>query len=116
MPWTIVRIEQVAPDIKDLTTNGLFSVGDIKNDEWFQNRAFSSSNGLRSIIYMSQSSNGSKTYRYNIYFREQSGGTKKPTKKRVKVNGKNHIVYEGQRGGQYIKQNGGFVNIKSIKS
>ena len=40
---------------------------------------------------------------------------KKATSKRIQIGKKQQIVYEGPRGGQYVKQNGGFVPIHSIK-
>ena len=43
-----------------------------------------------------------------------NGGGKKPTKKRVVVKGKPKVVYKGPRGGEYIKQNGGFVSLKTL--
>lgn len=39
---------------------------------------------------------------------------KKATSKRVKVGGAERVVYEGPRGGQYIKMNGGFLNLKEL--
>jgi hypothetical protein len=45
---------------------------------------------------------------------DQEKSTKKPTQKRVKVGGKERVVYEGPRGGEYIKQNGGFVSLKKL--
>lgn len=49
----------------------------------------------------------------------QDGGkkksTKKATKKRVEVKGKKRVVYEGKRGGEYIKEGGKFVSLKSCK-
>lgn len=39
---------------------------------------------------------------------------KKATTKRVKVNGRVHVVYKGSRGGEYIKHNGSFVSLKNI--
>ena len=39
---------------------------------------------------------------------------KKATSKRVKVGGAERVVYEGPRGGEYIKMNGGFVNLKEL--
>jgi hypothetical protein len=40
--------------------------------------------------------------------------TKKPTDKRVKVGHKEKVAYEGLRGGEYIKQNGGYVSLKKL--
>jgi hypothetical protein len=44
----------------------------------------------------------------------KSTNTKKATNRRVKVGAVDRVVYEGPRGGQYIKMNGGFVNLKSL--
>lgn len=49
---------------------------------------------------------------FNI--RNITEGGKKPTKKRVVVKGKPKVVYKGPRGGEYIKQNGGFVSLKTL--
>jgi hypothetical protein len=45
---------------------------------------------------------------------DQKKSTKKPTQKRIKVGGKDRVVYEGPRGGEYIKQGGGFVSLKKL--
>lgn len=41
-----------------------------------------------------------------------TGGNKIATTKRIQIGRSNRIVYEGINGGQYIKQNGGFVRLK----
>ena len=41
--------------------------------------------------------------------------SKSATSEKIKVNGRMAVVYEGQRGGKYIKTNGEFVSVKSIK-
>jgi hypothetical protein len=43
------------------------------------------------------------------------GSRKKATKKRVKVGGNERVVYEGPRGGEYVKMNGGYVSLKQVK-
>jgi hypothetical protein len=45
-----------------------------------------------------------------------NAGGKLPTTKRVKVGGNIRIVYQGKRGGEYIKMNGGFVSLAQLKS
>jgi hypothetical protein len=39
----------------------------------------------------------------------------KTTSKRIKVDGRERVVYEGPRGGKYIKQNGTFISLKQLK-
>lgn len=55
-----------------------------------------------------------------VYYRIINEGgkkisTKKITTKRIKVGNVNKIVYKGSRGGEYIKMNGKFINLKEIK-
>lgn len=40
---------------------------------------------------------------------------KKETKEKVMVQGRSRIVYTGSKGGKYIKMNGGFVRLNSLK-
>lgn len=42
------------------------------------------------------------------------GGGKKKTKKSVMVGKVKRVIYEGPRGGQYIKQNGGYVALRTV--
>lgn len=44
----------------------------------------------------------------------QTGGGKKKTKKSVMVGKSKRVIYEGPRGGQYIKQNGGYVALRTV--
>lgn len=46
----------------------------------------------------------------------QAGGRKKYTKtdKHVTVKNRKHVVYQGQRGGSYIKSGGKYVSLRSI--
>jgi hypothetical protein len=44
-----------------------------------------------------------------------AGGGKLPTNKRVQLGGNTRIVYQGKRGGEYIKMSGGFVSLAEAK-
>lgn len=46
--------------------------------------------------------------------KKKKDGKKVKTEKRVKVGCQNKIVYEGPKGGKYIKQNGGFISLKDL--
>lgn len=45
---------------------------------------------------------------------QTGGGGKKKTKKSVMVGKVKRVIYEGPRGGQYIKQNGGYVALRTV--
>lgn len=45
---------------------------------------------------------------------DHSGGRKAKTQKKVKVQGKERVVYKGTRGGEYVKIGGAFKSLKSI--
>lgn len=42
------------------------------------------------------------------------GGSKKRTQKKIKVQGKERVVYKGPRGGEYVKVGGAFKSLKSL--
>lgn len=46
--------------------------------------------------------------------KKKEGKKVKKTAERVKVGCQNKVVYEGPKGGKYIKQNGGFVSLKDL--
>ena len=45
----------------------------------------------------------------------QPGGFPTKTNKRVMVGGKSRVVYQGKRGGEYIKQAGSFMSLNKLK-
>lgn len=42
-------------------------------------------------------------------------GGKRPTKQRIQMGGRSAIVYEGARGGKYVKKGGEFVSLSALK-
>jgi hypothetical protein len=53
------------------------------------------------------------TWVRNLHPNNMGGGSiPKPSTQRVLINGRNHIIYIGPRGGKYIKQAGRFVTYK----
>ena len=48
--------------------------------------------------------------------RAQNAGRKyKKTGQKVKVGNRDRVVYEGVRGGKYVKMNGGMKSLKSLE-
>ena len=42
-------------------------------------------------------------------------GGKRPTKQRIQMGGRSAVVYEGTRGGKYVKKGGEFVSLSALK-
>lgn len=67
----------------------------------------------RVIDYLKSQGGGARR-RVNKSSKTPSNG-KKATSKRVNVSGKERVVYEGSRGGQYVKMSGNYVSLKELK-
>jgi hypothetical protein len=89
-----------------------------KNSEIKQlNELFMKNRALNDLLeeavkeVLSPKTGGKKTYKT-----KDSVNTKyTPTKQKIRIGSVERVVYQGPRGGKYIRKNGQYLNIKSLK-
>lgn len=99
---TINSIEEVTTHVKANDT--LIRAVDISTGEDLINKA----NGILHTEY------GNEKVTCTGQYGGATKNNKKKTQKKVKVQGKERVVYKGPRGGEYVKVGGVYKSLKSL--